>query len=638
MVLTLFKSAIFWLPLIILPFTIDYYHPPKELLGQVAVIFCLAFWLIKAINDGRINILRYKFFLLLLSFCLISGLSLIWAKNKYLGLRDYIQMLTYIGAFFICINTIGRQKEAMDLANCAFIAGLLCAIYTLFEYFGFDFIRYPDAAFPDWRFKLYSTFGNPDFAANYLILIFPIGVAFYFSKERFYEKILLVLSLIVIYSALLATFSVGALLGLFLSVLFTALLFGVERIRLRNLMCQQWSIPHMGISALILVAALGLASFFFFTDNQVNSASILKRAKSSIAWRHGLSNRLMSYRAAYGMVKDHPISGIGIGNFKFRFPEYRGRVIGARNQYVDSYTLDKERDKHVHSDLIQIWVETGLFGFISFLVILFIVYKNGLFLYYDLFDYRRKLFVLGIICAITAFLIHSFVSFPLHIMPNGLLFWVFAGLLFAQEVNKNKRTVALNIDPGHKSFFKTSVITLAIIACIWPVRIYLSEVFLKRMVDFDKRGLTKEAFVEAKTSLFFDSNSTAVIYVGNYANLANDYDTAASSFKKALMNNDEINFHIALAEVYNKDGFPRDCISEYTRALLLNPSSIPLRLRLAELYTDNMMLNEAEAECQFIIMTNSKDENVNKKVRDILKVLFDKRFLAPYYDKVQINK
>jgi len=158
------------------------------------------------------------------------------------------------------------------------------------------------------------------------------------------------------------------------------------------------------------------------------------------------------------------------------------------------------------------------------------------------------------------------------------------------------------------------------------------------MVNLDSKGLTKQAFVEAKTSLFFNPDSNAAIYAGNYANLNKDYDTAAYFYKNVLKHNDEINFHIALAEVYYKDGFHKDCLNEYAKALLLNPSSIPVRLRMAELYAKKGMIKEAEAECEFIVMSSPTDEKIKAKVKDVLSVVFDKKFLAPYYDKVQIDK
>ena len=77
-ILILLAAAIFLTPLIILPLTIDYYHPPKELFVQAIVIFCLALWLIQGIRKETIEITPSSAYPFLLAFCAITGLSLIW--------------------------------------------------------------------------------------------------------------------------------------------------------------------------------------------------------------------------------------------------------------------------------------------------------------------------------------------------------------------------------------------------------------------------------------------------------------------------------------------------------------------------------------------------------------------------------
>lgn len=635
LILNLFIATIFLTPLVILPLTIDYYHPPKELFSQLFILLCLVLWLIKGIRQEKFEIVQTKFYLLLLLYAAVTGLSLIWAKSGYLGLRDYSQILTYITAFFICVNTVG-QKEAKRVALFAFIAGFISALYAVFQYYGLEFIKYPTVTFPDWRFRLYSTFGNPDFLANYLSLIFPVGVVLYISTQKFFKKLLLLLALSIIYFALLVTFSIGALSGLFFGLLFMLYIFIAEKVRLRNILCRTSPIPYIGRSAILLFVILGLISLFLLTDNPLHSPSILDKARFSPAWSHGLENRLTLYKSAGKMIRDNPVLGVGIGNFKLRFPEYRGRIIGAQNKVFDSQLLDKERDRNVLNEFLQIWAETGVFGLIVFILILFSVFSKGIFIYSNLFDDKRKMFVLGLVGGISAFLVHSFVSFPLHVVPNGLLFWTFIGLLFTQLPRQDKISSILYIGPIQKKVYEVVILAMAIILSTWPIRMYLADVFLKRMVGLDKKGNIDEAVIEARTALFFDPDSNAIVYLGNYATLNRDYKTAAVSFTKALENNDEINFHIALAEIYHQDGLIRDCINEYSKALLLNPLSVQIRLRLAELYTESEMYPEAEAQCEFILINNLGDNDTKKKVTSIANKIFDKRFLSTYYGKVQV--
>jgi tetratricopeptide (TPR) repeat protein len=157
------------------------------------------------------------------------------------------------------------------------------------------------------------------------------------------------------------------------------------------------------------------------------------------------------------------------------------------------------------------------------------------------------------------------------------------------------------------------------------------------MVDLDRKGLIDQALVEAKTSLFFDPDSNAVIYVGNYACLIKDYASAATAYRKALQNNDEINYHIALAEAYYNDGMPRECISEYKKALFLNPFSWSVHLRLVELYAAMDMDAEAQVECEYLIANFPANEDMKKRLRPIINKITAKRFISTY-GAVSINQ
>lgn len=620
----LFAATIFLTPLLLCPLTVDYYHPPKELLVQLSFIICIAMWLIDGIRKERFEIPRNKLYVFLIGYCGLACLSLIWASSRYSGVRDLAQLLSYAGMFFICVNIVRFQREAVTIAKFAFIAGLLAAIYAVFQYFGLDFIRYPSVNFADWRFKLYSTFGNPDFLANYLVTVFPLGVALYLSTENLFKRVLLLFALGIMYYTILITFSVGALFGFAAAVIFAIQLFILDGCRFKS-----FALPKGAASSLAaFIIVLGLLSVFL--------PPLVLQAKSSQVWRSGLKNRMMSYRAAYRMAKEHPVLGVGIGNFKFRYPEYRGKRFIITQQYHDSQALDKERHMHVHNDYAQVWAETGIFGAIIFGLILLIIFKDGLSLYLDTFGHRKKLFIAAALCGLAAFLVHAAVSFPMHVVPNALLFWVLAGLIYSQAEQDMSVTV-LNMERWQKRVLEVGVIVLAVLLCLWPLKNYLSEVFLKRMVDLDRQGNIEGALTEANTSLFFNPDSNAIIYVGNYAFLAKNYDKAEDAYLKALSNNDEINYRVALAETYYNDGMIRESSNEYKKALLLNPCSWPMRLRLAEIYTQLDMDNEAQVECEYLVINFPNTREMKDRLKPILNKIAEKRFLSAY-GPVKINK
>lgn len=640
LILGLFIAAIFLTPLLIVPLTIDYYQPPKELFAQLMIILCAGLWLIRGINNERFEIVKTRLYFVLLAFCGVLGASIFWARSPYLAIRDYAQVLTYAGVFFVCTNTV-RQKEAGLVALFAYLAGFIAALYAIFEYQGIDFIRYPGMVFPDWRFKLYSSFGNSDFLANYLILIFPVGIAFYMSTQRFVRKLFMLVSLAVIFTAVLITFSVGACLGLFLGLAFMIHLSLIEKMRLRNIICQKTVVPHLRPNVIAITLVLAALTGLFFINNRLHSPSILSQARVFQTWRHGLQNRIFVYKSASRMVRNKPLTGVGIGNFKLMFPEYRGNLIRSQKREFDSMALDRERDINVLNEYLQFWAEGGIFTLLIFFLILLGVLKNGIYLYFDLFGYEKQLFVLGLISGIIGFLAHSFLSSPMHIYPNVIVFWAFIGLLFAPHEPRhlgNKALFILGRGALKKAALRGAVILAMVFLAAWSVKMYLGDIFVKKMMDSQTAHKPEQALAEARTSLFFNPHSRAVIYLANCSMVGGDYDDAAQLFKTALETDDAIKFHVALAEVYYKDGLIQDCINEYNRALLLNPYSSDTRIRLAEIYTGNRMYAEAEAECRFILMHNGEGAANHKKIDNIMNKIFDERFLSEYYGNVQITK
>jgi len=636
-ILTLFLSAVLLTPLIIMPLTLNYYNTPKELFVQVIMTFCLMLWLIKGIIKEKFEFFPTKLYSPLLVFCLILGLSILWAKNIYLVLRDYVPMVTYLIAFAICVNFV-NQKFARFTAVFAIASGFICAIYAIFQYLGFDFIKYSGIAFPDWRFRLYSTFGNPDFLANYLILIFPVGITIYSSTGTFFKKLLMLMVLGIIYSALLISFSIGALLGLAAGILLMLFLLITESVRFERFLLSRKTVKHLGKSIAVLVVLLGVITAFFFVPNKFHSPSILSQARSSSVWRHGLANRLIVYKSAYEMAKDKPLLGVGFGNFKLEFPKYRGDWLGQHHQYVKPELLDKERDKNVLNEFLQFFAETGVIGLAWFIFILALIFKTGVFLYYNTGDQKRQLFILGLIGGISAFLVHSLLSFPMHVVPNAFLFWVFVGLLFTQTTQQSRIPLILYLGPVRKKLVAIAVFLLAVMSCVWPIRIYLSEVFLKKMVFSNAQGSINEALEAANSSVSFNPHSNAVSYIASYAQLSGDDETATVFYEEALKTQDTINFRLALAELYYKKGLIGDCIKQYKKAVRLNPLSANTRLRLANLYVEKGMYKEAEAECQFILMNTSADKGIKKKVQKIIRKIFNKTFSSSYHDKVQISE
>jgi O-antigen ligase len=118
--------------------------------------------------------------------------------------------------------------------------------------------------------------------------------------------------------------------------------------------------------------------------------------------------RLLIYRDALGIVRDYPISGTGLGTFRYVFPQYARRFLRAGAPV------------HPESDWLMLATETGLLTCLVLAVglgwLLMRVFSRR--------DHRYWPLRWGILCAGLAAFLHGFVDVPAH--RTALGWWLLA--------------------------------------------------------------------------------------------------------------------------------------------------------------------------------------------------------------------
>ena len=154
---------------------------------------------------------------------------------------------------------------------------------------------------------------------------------------------------LVLLAGLAATASRGAALGLVGALVFAPVL--VRGIRLR--------------AAIAAAAGLGVAVLLVVL---VNPASIAQRLSS---FSGGGTGRSDLWRVAVKMTEDHPLGGVGAGNFPTAAPQYAQTVPVARPDlvYIDPHV--------VHNTYLQFFAETGAVGGVVFVLLVLIALSRA---------------------------------------------------------------------------------------------------------------------------------------------------------------------------------------------------------------------------------------------------------------------
>jgi O-antigen ligase len=123
------------------------------------------------------------------------------------------------------------------------------------------------------------------------------------------------------------------------------------------------------------------------------------------------------------MWRDHPVLGVGLGDFAAAYPRYQ------------SFPADMWID-HAHNDYAEAVAETGLVGALLILLAL------GLFLRLAFRDWGHPIrsqaswIRLGAALGCCGILVHSFVDFNLHVPANAAWFPVLAGIATTERGEK----------------------------------------------------------------------------------------------------------------------------------------------------------------------------------------------------------
>lgn len=617
----IFVLLAFLTPLFYLPFTIDWYSTPKELLIRLGILIGMLLWLQDILNKNKVQIVTTRFYIFLFGYLIFIGTSLIWAENLYFATNALFSNLMLFMAIFLCANSF-TQKQIINILKFFFASGVLSLLIMLLNN------NLPHLAknlpLDISRLRIYPTFASRSGLSAYLVLIFPVGVSLYLNSKRTFFKALYVTSLAIIFYFLLRDFSwafICLIAGAFLGVV----IFIYDLFRAKGYFLNKKILPTIRLALLLLCIILLLSSLIYLTLNIPKTYHISSSAKIKSIGKTLLKDRVITYKTALKMLKENPILGVGIGNFVYKYPLYRAQYLSLQykmksNEQVPYDVGLKEKATNIYLTIIT---ELGIVGLFLFLLIIFSIFKHLLWLvYFSGDDFKKKSIAIGLLGSLSGFLLLSVINPTFSDPATRWAFWVMGGMVFSMLPDKKRLKEAIEFSNIKRTIVGCCSTAIILFLCIWAIRTYLGEIYLKRTIEYDKKGNYSRAYIEAKRSLFFDRNNKALIYAGKYAKMYNNNEDAMKFYMKAIKNYNYITLHLALADVYYEEKLIKDCIDEYQRALLLNPLLPNLRLKLARIYADNGMYDDAKTQCEFLVMHHSDDVDIMRQVKDITDDIF----------------
>lgn len=472
----------------------------EDIIKQV-IFFSLFVLLLLVVYNRDINI-KIDFFLpFVFSFICVS--SVLYTYHVWVSIYYSASILTGALFYIIIRNNDNRWKEKsiLVLIGCGIfhgIAGLYQVFYGVIPGL-FEIIKSPLGLF--YNSNIYSGFLTP---------LVPLSLYLYFIKEK---SVYMWVTCFLIFSNLLSNSRFG-IVAMFFGLIVVSIFFAMLKEKKHFLM-------------LILVVFIGSACYIGLQYVIPSNTGVAEKSADSFF------QRIYHFQNAIKLFLNAPIIGNGIDSYRHIAP-------------LVSISDRVEHVSHAHNIFLNILVETGLLGLLSFILFLMVIFKGKLF---------DKAFFFKI--SLMSFLFHNLMEYNFVSPIFQVLFYSLCAFIISE---RDAEIPSINIKDWKKRML-TVIVFVYFLTVVYPPMI--GFMFLNRYKQAMENRDIKLAYQNLMYAKFF-----------GYA-VSSIHDELGSFYAEIFLYD----------RVKNKKFF-KMAEEQYLKALRLNRMDINLQNKIKEFYRE----------------------------------------------------
>ena len=312
------------------------------------------------------------------------------------ALRSLARFSSYLAFFFAVAGWLETREQIGTVIKIVLFSGILVALFGFFQvwqkgYTDLYYYLYPlqEEGLEEWNGRITSFLFHFNSLAGYLNLLLPLSLAvMVLSRERWLRYAAIACHGMGL-AALYFTGSRGGLIA-YLAMVLVSLYFLKPRL--------------VALSQLLLAFALAAAIVLSLQPE------ILRESRLQEVDEFTSASRLALWSAAGAMFLQHPVMGVGYGNYRSLYNDY---IPGATPNQLDAHNL-----------YLQFLGETGVIGFLIFAamvvglaIVAIRLARNAVSLY--------RLVGIAMGGALVTTLTHGMVDYLFNVSPQfGAMFWL----------------------------------------------------------------------------------------------------------------------------------------------------------------------------------------------------------------------
>lgn len=431
-------DKLFWMAIFFTPFSVplkefvqapfDMLLPTEPLVFAILILFFIGLItgrrLPKALLQHPISIAIYVYLGWMMVTVFTSTLPLV-------SIKFFLNRLWYIVAFYFLAAYLFRDRKNIDKFVWVYMLALLPVIaYTIFRHAGYGLYDKQAAHFVMTPFfNDHTSYG----AILAFFIPFLMGYAFtnfYASKRKFWSTVLLIIFVV----AIILSYTRAAWLSLFIG-------FGV------------WFMMRMKIKFRTLLISVGALLLMFFAfqkqiimkleqNSQDSSSNLTEHLNSMTNISTDASNveRINRWSCAIQMFNEKPVLGWGPGTYAMNYAPFQ------LTKYRTIISTNSGDGGNAHSEYLGALAESGVFGTLTFIVLIAMVLYYGIMTHIHTRDKHLRTLVISAVVALMTYYVHAFLNNFLDIDKAAVPFWGFTAIIVALDIYHREQAKSNSVE------------------------------------------------------------------------------------------------------------------------------------------------------------------------------------------------
>ncbi len=656
-----FYLLFFLVPLILTPWNYELFEFNKMMLTYLLTTVIASAWLIKMATEKRLFFQRTLLDLPLLLFLGSQIISTIYSIDRHTSFWGYysrfngglFSTISYLLLYWAYVSNLDKEKTLFTLRYTLFSA-ILVSLYGIAEHFGIDAQFWVQKV----QERVFSTLGQPNWLAAWLVALIPLTWALILGKEKLFKKKFLPFIgyalFAVFYLCLLYTKSRSGLLGLaFAYAVFWGLIGWVNLKKIKNLI-KPFVITNLICITLTIMIGTPWTPSAGQVINKFRPQPSLETEEATISTEPApeplISEsgdiRKIVWQGAIEVWQDYPVFGTGVETFGYSYYWHRPRAHNDVSEWDLLYNK-------AHNEYLTILANTGIVGLITYLGLI------GTFTIWVLKRGLKNRLIIALFAGYVSILITNFFGFS--VVAVNLLFFLIPAmamtLVMKKEEKERKKQKMLEFNNKQKTMI-VIIFILSLSTILYLVKFWYADTRFAVAEKLNDAAWYERAYNELLTAInlhpgepyYHSEMSLTLAGLSRLADEANNTSLSAEFAEMAIVESDEslrispyhLNFwkkrakmFISLSEIDAK--YQQNALEALLQATELAPTDAKVLYNLGLLYsymgqkeTASKTMEQAVElkpnydKARYALALFYEDQNKIKEAREQLEYILEK--------------